>query len=209
MTPVNVGRVAQIVWIALAQSLTSASYFPITSKAGAEGVTPFEAKWYGTALERMNEPQLQAATKNLGQDVYRLTILPTWGNPISIRVQKHGETYSVHSRRLDGQGGYDPGRLVEAKDVELSAGDSEVLARLIENLNFMRIPSEENIAGMDGDQWIFEGVSQGRYHVMVRWCASSYNVKKRGLRPFRALCKFLVDKSTLSERPKNAGQKLI
>ncbi len=39
--------------------------------------------------------------------------------------------------------------------------------------------------------------------------APSYDPGKRKLTAFLALCKFLVDKSTLSERPKNKGHKLI
>jgi len=37
---------------------------------------------------------------------------------------------------------------------------------------------------MDRDEWIVEGVSQGKYHVAKRQCASDYDVRKRGLTAF-------------------------
>jgi hypothetical protein len=185
------------------------SYFPIKTRASGEGVTEFESKWYGQSLKRMNEPRLPEVAKNVNAEVYRITILPTWGNSIAVRVQRHGELYSLLARRLDGQAGYDPGKLVESKDSTLGPDDSKTLAILIQNLNFFQVPTEDDVTGKDGDEWIIEGVSEGKYHVAVRWCAAEYDSGKRKLTAFLALCKFLMDKSTLSERPKNKGHKLI
>lgn len=196
-------------WCAAILAPAQDSYFPIKTKAGAKGVTAFEAKWYGKSLERMNEPRLPGVAKDLNAEVYRFMILPTWGNSIVVRVQRHGELYSLSARRLDGQAGYDPGKLVESKDIQLDADDSKTLEVLIQNLNFFQLPTDDGVIGFDGDEWIIEGVSHGEYHVVQRWCAADYSPKKRGLKPFLALCKFLIDKCSLSERPRNKGHKLI
>jgi hypothetical protein len=196
-------------WCAIPLVLGDDAYFPIKTKVGGEGITAFECKWFGKSLERMNEPRLPRLVKDANAIVYRLMILPTWGNPIAIRVQRHGELYSLSARRLDGQGGYDPGKLVEAKDIELTADDSKTLAALIQNLSFFQLRTEDPVTGKDGDEWIIEGVAEGKYHVVVRWCADSYDPEKRKLTTFLALCRFLSDKSTLSERPKNKGRKLL
>jgi hypothetical protein len=185
------------------------SYFPIKTKTGGEGVTEFESKWYGRSLEQMKEPRLPELAKDSNAEIYRITILPTWGNAIAVRVEKHAELYSLSASRLDGQAGFELGSLVESKNVVLGAIDSRTLAQLIENLDFFQMPTEDDAKGFDGDQWIIEGVSQGKYHVAVRWCAASYHPGMRKLSAFLALCKFLMDKSTLSERPKNKGHRLI
>lgn len=99
--------------------------------------------------------------------------------------------------------------MVEAQDFDLSADDSNALGVLIQNLNFFQLSTNDDVRGFDGDEWILEGVSQGKYHLVHRWCAPFYNPKKRRLTAFLALCRFLVDKSTLCERPKNKGHKLI
>lgn len=78
------------------------SYFPIKTKTGGDGVTKFEAKWYGESLKRMKEPRLPESSKDSSAEIYRFTILPTWGNSITVRVQKHGESYNLSARRLDG-----------------------------------------------------------------------------------------------------------
>jgi hypothetical protein len=198
-----------VLWWAVTLTVAQDSYFPIKTDARGEGVTAFEAEWYGKSLERMDEPRLLEVAKDVNSETYRLMILPTWGNSIVVRVQRHGEFYSLSGRRLDGQAGYDPGKLVESKDFELGADDSKTLGVLIQNLNFFELSAEDTVRGFDGDEWIIEGVSHGKYHVAQRWCAPAYNPDKRGLKSFLALCGFLIDKSTLSERPKNKGHKLI
>jgi hypothetical protein len=196
-------------WCATALAFVDDSYFPIKNKSGEEGVTAFEAKWFGKFLAQMKEPPLPEFTKEANAEVYRMMILPTWGNAILVRVQKHGAIYSLSARRLGGQAGFELGKLVEAKDFELSADDSKALEQLIQNLSFFQLATDDGVLGADGDEWILEGVSQSKYHVAKRWCASSYNPNKRGLKPFLDLCRFLVNKSTLSEKPKNKGHKLI
>jgi hypothetical protein len=188
-------------WCAAASASADDSYFPIKTKSGGEGVTAFESKWYGKSLERMSEPRLPGLAKDVNADLCRIMILPTWGNPIVVRVQRHGELYSLSARRLDGQGGYDPGKLVESKNSELSAEDSKTLEQLIQNVSFFQLPTDDGVFGHDGDEWIMEGVSRGKYHVVVRWCADSYDPEKRKLTAFLALCKFLLDKSALSGGP--------
>ena len=190
-------------------ALADDSYFPTKKNGGADAVTPFEAKWYSEPLKRMREPHFPDLAKDVNAEVYRLMILPTWGNPIVVRVQRGAKSYSLSARRLDGQGGYDPGKLVEAKDIDLNADDSNALDALIQNLQFFQLSTTDEVRGFDGDEWILEGVSQGKYHLIQRWCASDYDPKKRGLTAFLALSKFLLDKSTLSDRPKNKGHKII
>jgi hypothetical protein len=95
-----------------------------------------------------NRPLERFGVKDVNVDVYRIMILPTWGDPIVVRVQRHGELYSLSARRLDGQGGYDPGKLVEAKDIELGADDSRSLAVLIQNLDFFQLPRTTTLEGL-------------------------------------------------------------
>ena len=155
----------------LALALTDDSYFPIKTKDGTEGVTAFEAQWYGKCLERMNEPRLPELAKDVNVEVYRVTILPTWGNAIAVRVSRRGDSYSLSARRLNGQSGFEAGKLVEKKDIELGAEDSKALGVLLQKLNFFQFSTDDNVIGADGDEWILEGVSGGpisRRQAMVR-----------------------------------------
>jgi hypothetical protein len=182
------------------------TYFPTNAE---KGVSEFDEKWYGKALRRMGEPSLLQAASDAKSSIYRFTILPTWGNPISIRITKQAEIYRLAARRLNGQGGYDPGRLTEKKDIKLSDADSKLLEEHISRIHFFDMPTQDGPAGMDGEEWILEGVADGKYHVVVRWCASDYDPKKRKLVEFLTLCSFLSDKSGLSRKPMNKGHELL
>jgi len=199
---------ASILLIAQTKPSIDGPYFPVTAKPGEEGISKFEADWYGKSLARMKEPRLPVLAKEIDAEVYRILILPTWGNSVAVRVQKRGQLYSLSARRLSGQAGYDPGGLAEAKDLELNAEDSKTLDFLIHNLDFFQIPRATDTRGPDGDEWILEGVSKGKYHVAQRWCATD-DPENRKLTGFLAFFRFLLDKSTLSQRPSNKGHKLI
>lgn len=193
---------------ALTWAAQDGPYFPVSTKP-ADGITAFEAESYGKSLQRMNEPRLPALATDVSAEVYRVMILPTWGNSIVVRVQKHGKTYSLSARRLDGQAGYDPGKLVGSKDLDLGNSDSDALDLLLQNVRLSEMPTRDEVRGFDGDEWVLEGVSHGNYHVVTRWCATSYDPKKRSLANFLALFRFLLDKSALSRRPTNKGDKLM
>lgn len=182
---------------------------PIKTKDSQEGVSAFEAKWYGGILKRLDEENLNGRGRDEGTEVYRVMLLPTWGNPIMVRVEKKQDGFLLVSKRADGQAGYDPGKVVESKEVQLSAEDARELRQLISDTKFFEMPTKDGILGLDGDETVFEGVSNGKYHVITRWCATSHEPKKRGLAAFNALCKFLIDKSGLSERPQNKRHRLM
>jgi hypothetical protein len=194
--------------LALALARADSPYFPVKANA-ADGITAFEAQWYGKSLQRMNEPRLPASVSDPDAQIYRVMVLPTWGNSIVVRAEKHGKTYRLSARRLDGQAGYDPGRLVESKEVDLDNADSTTLEVLIYNLHFFQMPIRDDVIGFDGSEWILEGVAHGKYHVVARWSATSYGPDKRRLTNFLALYRFLLDKSELSQRPSNRGHKLM
>lgn len=166
-------------------------------------------RWYSRVLYASDEKPLREYAREEDSEVYRIMILPTWGNPIVLRMLSHNKLYALSARRLGGQAGYDQGKLVEARDIDLSADDSRELDALIRNVDLFQMPTNDNIRGLDGDEWILEGVSQGKYHLVQRWCAEDYHPEKRNLKTFLALCRFLIDKSALSERPKNKGHRLL
>jgi hypothetical protein len=185
------------------------AYFPVKKADGDAGLTAFAAQWYSKSLARMKEPRLPEMAKDKTVIAYRLTILPTWGNPIAIRIQKEGDVYLISSKRLDGDGGYDPGKLVEQKNAKLANADASVLEALVVALRLFEMPTEDRFAMSDGDEWVLEGVSDGKYHVINRCCPSGGSPRDRGLEPFIALCRFLIEKSGLSERPKSGRYELL
>lgn len=183
-------------------------YFPVTKddrrKNGS--VSEFESEWFSKHLSAMDEPSLFPARKDV--TAYRFLILPTWGHPISVRAELSADLFKLTSCRLDGAGGYDPGKVAERHEVMLSNDDTAKLSKRLDALKMFERPTEDAESGRDGDQWIFEGVSGGKYHLLNIWCAGN-DSKKRGLEPFVEVCRFLVTHSELTEQPKNRGDELL
>jgi hypothetical protein len=140
--------------------------------------------------------------------VIRFLILPTWGNPIVVRAVKEGDRYRLFARRLDGQGGYDPGKLVESKEVLLSVEDSKKLSHHLDAAKIFELATSDDVRGNDGSEWIVETVKNGKYQVIVRWTAE-YNTAERHLTPFVEFCDYLIRASNITQRPTNRGSEII
>jgi hypothetical protein len=181
----------------------------LQTKPSEQDISKLKDDSYQQVLQQLKEPRLPGVESDSKKEVYRILILPTWGNAVSVRVERHGENYNLAARRLSGNAGFELGKLVEERNIELSGEDSKRLEDLIQNLKFPGMPTDDGVLGFDGDSWILEGISNGKYHVVRRWCAASVHPETRKLGAFLALVKFMVDKSTLSQRPSNKGQKLI
>ena len=169
-------------------------------------IDEFRAGWYGTSLKRMDEPSLaERAGKEKGLVAYRFLWLRTFHRPISIRLEvpESGDP-SLVVKELDGQGGYDPGKLKLKKKLAVQKADVERALAAVQKAKFWEMPTDEppkrwkDKSGQvleerhaDGAQWVIEGVRGGKYHVVDRWCPSSG--------AFYDLCMMLINLSGLNE----------
>ena len=151
----------------------------------------------------MKEPVLHESI-NGTPTTFRVLILPTIGNSIAIRIVKVGELYELTSKRLSGDGGYNPGKLIENRTVALSADQAYMLDDILLKLEFMQMPTSEvsSPAVLDGTRWILEGIIAGEYHLVDR-VDIDYEVMRRGHEPLLNLCKFLIDRSGIAQHPFN------
>jgi hypothetical protein len=183
-------------------------YFPVEKDGERRNgaISSLESEWFSKSLSAMGEPSLFPAKKDV--TAWRLLILPTWGHPVSVRAELVAGVYKLTSCRLDGQGGYDPGKTAEKREVTLTKDDTASLTKLLDALKMFGRPTSDDHEGLDGDRWIFEGVAGGKYHILNLWCAGD-DMKGRGLQPFMDVCQFLVTQSKLAERPKNRTRELL
>lgn len=157
-------------------------------------ISDFEAKWFGAALARMEEPALPWLGPNV--NVYRFTVLPTWGHPVSVRLTLQGGKATIDAKRLGGFGGYDPGGLVDRGSIDLPEAQLEMFLERFRRLGFEALTTQDRVQGTDGSEWILERMDGGRYHVIVRW-SPGYDTAKRGLSDFVAVCEWLYRASPL------------
>ena len=182
-------------------------YFPILKDdTKGIGTSDSSSAWYSNFLQVMGEPALYPARK--GATSYRLLILPTWGNPVAVRATLSDGLFTLTSCRLSGQGGYEPGKIAEQKKVTLGKEDSTHLANQLEELKLFDKPTNDGVLGLDGSRWLFESAVDGKYHLLNLWTID-YDAKKRGLKPLVKLCQLLIEKSQLSEGPRNKGREML
>ena len=178
--------------------------FPIDEK-GSSGVSAFESDWYGGLLARLGEPSIMAVQTNVFA-VYRFTLVPTWGNPVCVRLTISNGVARVEGKRLDGQGGYDPGELVEQGTTAVASEQLKRFSVLFEKLGFHELKTRDKDRGLDGSEWILEAADAGRYHIVVRWSPTAYDPRKRGTLDFVNVCECLYRISPLKADVRNKGK---
>ena len=160
----------------------------------AKVVDDFREQWYSQYFMAMAEPLL-ADSPN---EVYRFVWLRTFHNPIAVRITCDPRGCDLIAKRLDGSGGYEPGKIVEWKERRLSKQEVSNIRRLLSKAQFWKPqPSDERI-GLDGAQWILEGKREDSYHMWDVWSPERVGVYG----DFRKLCLELVRLSRLMVRSK-------
>ena len=124
-------------------------------------------------------------------EIYRILTAPTFHHPLSIRVEKSGDSYFLTAKHLSGQGGYEWGTLRREERRRLTQREWQTLLGLIKEASFWSLPTEEKEAGpnekgeeticLDSTSWALEGMSAGKYHVVYRYCPELRGVKTVGL----------------------------
>jgi hypothetical protein len=178
-----------------------AAYFP------SPPIDSFRATWFCEQLRAMGESPLLEVTP-AGSRSFRLTVLPTWGNAVTVRLMVSGKTGRVEGRRLQNQAGYGVGPLAEVATSELRAAELRALAGTFERQNVSGMAPVEEIDGADGDEWILEFVEAGRWHVIEQWTPSG-DTKTRGLTGFLDFCTQLYRLGPLRGDVLNKGTTIL
>jgi len=126
-----------LIFVGFAQSVLAEkpkTFFPTSERGDKSTISSFEEEWYSKHLRLMEQPSLYAKVGDKSADVYRFTLLPTWGDPRCAVVTKRDGKAEIFFARLDGDGGYDPGKLVEKAKRELSPEESKRFFTLFDAL---------------------------------------------------------------------------
>jgi hypothetical protein len=143
------------------------NYFPPETFT-SRGATSLVA-WYSSALYRLGEPPLWPPAGNektfrfthlgafTGAKSATLTILPDGGGKLRM-VSLHESPEQEREERL------------------FAVPEDRVAEFLqhLERAHFWQVPAESQHRGLDGAEWIIEGVQEGKYHIAVRWCPGLY-----------------------------------
>lgn len=155
-------------------------YFP--NKIFSENVKndEFKVKWYSQHLVSMNEPSLWKLIKSPTKEIYRLLWLRTFDSPVVIRLEINTDSAKLFVKRTNGLGGYNAGSLIDDFKYEISKDSISNFIDLLRSSNFWKLSANKQLfLGTDGSRWIVEGIKNGKYHLVDRYCGDE--IKELGL----------------------------
>ena len=147
----------------------------------------FTNKWYSKHLYTLGEPIL-FDKENETLNIVRFTHLGTWSNPYSYRIEQEGTKYILTYNQTNGLGGYEVGTRVKHKTKEIEQKEWNQILKKMDEIDFWNIPTQDPNMILDGSEWIFEALINGKYHFVTRNSPDQYNGKE-----YAELCK-LVEK---------------
>jgi hypothetical protein len=171
------------------------TYFPVNTFGQSVVYSDFLAGYYSGFLSIMDEPSLFQASRNSNLHAYRFLWLRTFHQPVVVRLQvEEQEAGLLIAKVTDGRGGYEPGKLILNETSHLSRQAVEEFLMRLKELEFWQRPTidESGGIGIDGAQWVLEGVQDSRYHVLSRWSPKEGDFKETSLMLLR-LAKVTVE----------------
>jgi hypothetical protein len=173
---------------------TKVSYFPPDTLDETAVSSRSREQWYSEHLRALKESSLWDSSKNQKLQSYRFLWLRTFDHPISVRLDVQQDGTSLLTRKItNGQGGYKPGKLVVNKSRKLTKDETAWFLERVEEVGFWKLASFEKayeigpngekleLIGVDGAEWIVEGVKDGKYHVVDRWSPEKGPVRILGI----------------------------
>ncbi|MDD2577095.1 MAG: hypothetical protein PHG98_01990 [Bacteroidales bacterium] len=128
----------------------------------------FRDDWYSKHYKALKEERLYLT--NTDKEIFRFVLLPTFDNPICVRVEKNNNEYLLTVKKTNGKGGYEEGKLVYKRKKKITEQQWNELMKMVNSINDWEVYfKEETDGGLDGSQWIFEHLSPEGYKIRDVW----------------------------------------
>jgi len=158
---------------------------PSPPSGGTPVVSEFENQWYSEQLSAAAEPSLFEAAGNKARragGAIRFVWLRSFHPPVIVRVEGVASPSSrLIAKQMSGAGGYKPGSISKQIDRKLLPAEAEMLRRTLLRTRIFDQPALDCSMGMDGAQWIVEGIDRTGYHFVDRWTPQRGQVRETGL----------------------------
>ncbi len=151
-----------------------------------DSLSEFVNNWYSKHLYSLGEPVLYNKT-NTPVNVVRFTHLGTWGNPYSYRLEQNKSEITATYSKTDGLGGYQAGKRIEQGSKKMNLEKWNAVIEKMNSIDFWNIGTHDENIILDGEEWIFEALIDGRYHFITRNSPDHYDGKD-----FAELCDLVV-----------------
>jgi hypothetical protein len=145
------------------------NYFP--AGTFTDRAADFMIHWFSRDLYSLGEqPLLPVALAN--DTVYRFTYLGAFSGPKSatLTVLHDGTGTIVMKEKGESRNG-----ALQSESTAVSQEQVSQFMTRLQQADFWHIPAEEPSGGLDGAEWLLEGLQGGTYHLAVRWCPGLKN----------------------------------
>lgn len=151
-------------------------YFPKNIFDKRDRLDDFVNDWYETHLKAMDEKPL-ITNDNAGSEIYRFLWLRSFHHPVSIRVEINVNGPMLHFKELGGAGGYEPGKPIKNISKKITQTEWCGFINKLKIARYWTMFPMHKTQGLDGAEWVLEGVKDGRYHLVSRWSPNNGNYR--------------------------------
>lgn len=157
------------------------NFFPAdTFHRGANDFDDFKEHWFTNEFYALDEKPLWPPPAD-GTPIYRITVLPAFSAPesVALTISPNGfgqVRFRVTDIHRDG--------LMTDRTNAITPQQVATFRANVTQAQFWDTSTEPPpslVFGMDGAEWILEGVEDGKYHIVDRWCPSRTPFGKLGL----------------------------
>ena len=151
-----------------------------------QGDEKLKVEWYSRFLAALHEPSLWEASRTQRTPSYRFLWLRSFHHPVAVRLGVQSDRTAVVTTTITGgQGGYEPGKIIKTRTRKLNSEETRWFLDLVDEVKFWSLPTnppkDPNVVGLDGAQWVLEGVKDNQYHVVDRWSPEKGEVHTLGI----------------------------
>lgn len=129
-------------------------------------------EWIGGQLRAMEEPSLLSPGEGLSQRTFRLLVLPSSAPAYAYRIEQSTSGAWLRWVKLDGRGGFEPGKIAQEGTRPLTNPELEELNLLIKRADLPTLPRHEQEAPTmicaDGTSYVFEQRAPGSHTFFTR-----------------------------------------
>jgi hypothetical protein len=146
-----------------APTVSMNQYFPPGVLGCNDREEAFVTEWYSRYLRAIREPSLWALSRRQQRTTaYRFLWLRSFQPPVSLRVTINPNWTGVLTTKIGiGARGDGPARLIKDDAFPIGKHGTALLFTRVIETHFWELPSRGTPGGIDGEQWIVEGVQDG------------------------------------------------
>ena len=149
--------------------------------------------WYQPVLTAMGEPRFLAPPDPTPSERYRFLWLRTNHRPVAVCAERQATVLRLSVRVLSGKSGYNRGGLERSDERALHPAQWDLLQQQLSAARFWSLPLRGNHEGLDGAEWVLEGVRPGEHRLVRRWSPRTDNEDA----VFRAVCLTMLEMASL------------